>query len=159
MSPTEDQAGSAAQAPECAAPEPGRFFAKLAAALPPALENLEEAGYVGSARRDETADGGAGGVGGVSAAAARGGEGWAVRGVAAAGGGKEGASATASLATAAKDPRKAVEGCLDGSLSVRTLLFDSRFEGGNLAKVVQVHELECKLMRFNVRPLSLNPKP
>ena len=46
-----------------------------------------------------------------------------------------------------------------GERILRALLFAARFEGGNLAKVVQVHELECKLMRFNVRPLSLNPKP
>jgi len=34
------------------------------------------------------------------------------------------------------------------TMSERTLLFDSRFEGGNLAKVVQVHELVCYFSHF-----------
>lgn len=74
--------------------------------------------------------GGAGGAGGCARGAKSGG-----RHVAPSAGVDVSASQKDKVAKAGSTGREEL------SLSERTLLFDSRFEGGNLAKAIQVHEL------------------
>ncbi len=148
--PFEGEAGGAALKGEGAA-EPGGFFAKLAAALPTGMENLdlgdcaEEAGAADKGVREASA-----------------GRGWAVKGAARAGKVAESGEVGGGVARGGKgyvaasdggmyagmgrrDKKVKAGGEKELTLSEQTLLFDSRFEGGNLAKAIQVHELEYDL--------------
>jgi hypothetical protein len=136
MSPPLDveAAGGAARGGEAEDndPGPGGFFAKLAAAMPPQdVPGLLD-GQSGDGD-EQRRDGGASGCsGGKDVAGAAGAEVSKVErersgGVAS---GREGEAGSVA----------------DGAgVSEQTLLFESRFEGGNLARAVQVHELEYDL--------------
>ena len=153
--------GEAASGPahkEDSVAEPGGFFAKLAAALPPGLESLalsDGSDVDRAASADRAGDLSSGGGWAVTAAARAGnmseggGAGGAIGGARGAktAGREIAASAGVDVGASHRDKgAKTGSSAKEGlSLSERTLLFDSRFEGGNLARAVQVHELEYDL--------------